>query len=324
MLCDDALLENFDFCRELAESSIYELSSMRWWETMVRVYRRWRNLTFASSRRLDLYVTCDWNTPTRMSLDIWPPFPIIIQYYRPEPEDVANEKGEENIIAAFEHRDRITDILAMNTPSSPWERFVAVMQEPLVALTRLDLLSCGTSGPMAPILPEAFLGGSAPSLRSFSTTGVVFPALPRLLLSARELVDLRLEAIPPSGYITPDVITTCLAALPNLKHLTIQFQSHQSRPIQTSQPLFTHTVLPSLNFLFLAGFDEYFVDLLSRIDTPRLDNLFLTFLDPVAHTQQVCQFVSHRNAQAIRSISGGICQFNFKHLDHPWRSSLER
>jgi len=25
-----------------------------------------------------------------MSLDIWPPFPIVVQYYRPEPEDVAD------------------------------------------------------------------------------------------------------------------------------------------------------------------------------------------------------------------------------------------
>ena len=46
------------------------------------------------------------NTHTRTSLDIWPPFPVII--YRNTRE--LDEEGQDSIIAALERHDRVISI----------------------------------------------------------------------------------------------------------------------------------------------------------------------------------------------------------------------
>ena len=70
------------------------------------------------------------------------------------------------------------------------------MQEPLLALTKLDLW-----GTLLPVLPKAFLGGSAPCLQSCTLHNIAFPGLPKLLASASQLVSLLLDDLPDSGYI---------------------------------------------------------------------------------------------------------------------------
>jgi hypothetical protein len=74
------------------------------------------------------------------------------------------------------------------------------MQEPFTELTRLRLSS--TDGDM-PVLPGTFLGGSAPCLQDVLLDGIPFPSLPTLLSSASNLVTLKLDKIPQTGYISP-------------------------------------------------------------------------------------------------------------------------
>jgi hypothetical protein len=85
ILPDDVLLEIFD---RYEEDNLY--FHTWWWETLVHVCRRWRNVVFASPRRLHLLLACNGGTPTRRSLDIWPPFPIAVTCFL---RDVGNEKG---------------------------------------------------------------------------------------------------------------------------------------------------------------------------------------------------------------------------------------
>ncbi|KAI0295429.1 hypothetical protein B0F90DRAFT_1750905, partial [Multifurca ochricompacta] len=64
-LSDDSLLEIFDFCRQIL--------IMPWqpywdWHTMVHVCRRWRQLIFASPRRLELQLVCKSRTPVKRIL----------------------------------------------------------------------------------------------------------------------------------------------------------------------------------------------------------------------------------------------------------------
>ena len=54
---------------------------------------------------MHLGVTC--GSMTQTSLDIWPLFPIAVLCVA---LDVQDEKGEENIIAALEQQDRISDL----------------------------------------------------------------------------------------------------------------------------------------------------------------------------------------------------------------------
>ncbi len=89
-----------------------------------------------------------------------------------------------------------------------------MMQVPFSMLTRLHI---GSNGGNALVLPTEFLGGSAPCLRTIRLYGIPYPALPSLLLSASNLVELRLHEIPPTGYISPESMVVGLAALPRLE-----------------------------------------------------------------------------------------------------------
>jgi len=198
----------------------------------------------------------------------------------------AGDKGIENFIAVLEHHDRIDEIIFTKATRSTLERFVTAVQGPLVALTNLRLESTRT------IPPEAFCGVSAPSLRSFSSSGISFPSLPNFIISARDLIDLHLEDIPPPGYIAPGVIAAGLTALPNLKRLSIRFKYPQHCPILGNPPPPSRAVFPALTSFSFEGISRYLEDLVSRIDTPLLNKLHLTFRDPIRHTQQLYQFFS--------------------------------
>ncbi len=101
---------------------------------------------------------------------------------------------------------------------------------------------------VTPIVPESFLGGSAPRLRRLSLNHTPFPGLPNLLLSATHLVDLHLWRIPNSGYFTPEAIVTGLSTSTSLKVLWLGFESPLSRPKRERRrpPPLTRSILPAL------------------------------------------------------------------------------
>jgi hypothetical protein len=103
-----------------------------------------------------------------------------------------------------------------------------------------------------PVIPDSFLDGSAPRLRTSNCHGIPFPGLPKLLLSATHLVNLWLSDIPHSGYISPEAMVALLSVLSSLETLSLQFQSPQSRPDWESRslPPPKRSILPALeNFI---------------------------------------------------------------------------
>ena len=169
---------------------------------------------------------------------------------------------------------------------------VSAMQEPFPALRRLRLRSdveCYRSS----ALPDGFLGGSTTRLQFLELDFIPFPALPNLLLSATDLVDLRLWNIPGSAYISSEVMLTSLAVLTNLKSLAIGLgfppDLDQERQNQT---LPTHVVLLALTHFEFRGVSRYLEDLLVQIDSPLLDSICITFshdFDPF----QLAPFIRH-------------------------------
>jgi len=129
---------------------------------------------------------------------------------------ISNKDGVDNVLAALGHGDRVSHIRLSNIRGSLLKRLAAVMQEPFPALTCLELTTCYKP----PVLPDSFLGGSSPRF-----SRVPFPALPKLLLSASDLVILSLTDIPHSGYIYPEAMVTGLSALTKPKHLHLSFRS---------------------------------------------------------------------------------------------------
>jgi len=215
--------------------------------------------------------------------DIWPELPIVIEGV----EGVDNI----NVIAALELKDRMSRITFLDVSSSESERIVEAMQDPFPVLTQLWPWS--TDG-MAPVISDSFLGGSAPRLGSLWLESIPFPALPKLLSSATDLVDLHLTDIPHSGYISPSAMVTCLSALTRLKSLVLGFQSPRSRPDRTSRfsPRRTRTILPALTHLRFRGVTEYWEDLVTQIDAPLLKDISITFFNQlIFHILQLPKFL---------------------------------
>ena len=261
MLPDQVLLEIFDTCRKLHDGPIY--GSIWGWLELVHVCQRWRHLIFGSPRGLDLQIPCTHGTPVRESLDIWPPLPITIQYHYGKyftPSD-AN-----NLVAALDNPGRLRRVDLYLTRAQLAEVATA-MQQPLPTLTHLSWQSVDVN---ASPFSDGFLGGSTPCLQDLHLDGIVYPALPALLLSARGLVYLSLGNIPPSGYISPESLVACLAALPKLKSFDIEYLSATSHP---HLPPVMRSLLPALTSFGFHGHSEYLEDLVSLIDSPRLNRL---------------------------------------------------
>ena len=278
----------------------------QWWKPLIDVCRRWRHVIFASPHHLNLKILCTANTPTRTSLDIWPPFPIIISCSSRE----LDEEGQDNIIAALEHHDRVIGINILNQECLVLEKLAAAMERPFPVLTFLFLSS---SAEIAPVLHEEFLGGSAPCLLSFVLENIAFPGFSRLASFAPHLASLDLDGIPITGNISPEAMATCLATLPSLRDLDIRFQSPLSRPdrINLSPP--TRAVLPALTHFYFTGVSEYLEDLVARIDTPKCHWLQIDlFMDLTFHIPRLNEFIAR--AERIRPYISANVTFSATHI----------
>lgn len=268
---------------------------------MVHVCRRWRHLIFASPLHLNLTLVCSLRRRSRKSLDIWPPFPIAIH--------VPSCKAPSNIfnfVAALKHPDRVSDIRLDSLTRIGVMVFVDMMRRPFSALTYLSLGSIDSD---ELVLPDGFLGGSAPSLRTLLLKRIAFPALPKLLLSTTQLVKLRISSSSTTGYITPGIMATCLVSLPNLQQVNIKFPFPD--PGQLSLPLPTRAVLPSLLSLRFKGTTQYLEELLAQLDAPGLRTVSARFCNHVVHIPQFFRFTNYADRFSGPPIRTAV-EFEFK------------
>ncbi|KAI9463595.1 hypothetical protein BJY52DRAFT_1184604 [Lactarius psammicola] len=275
VLPDNVLLEIFDFDRlSLAERSWEH----PWqWHRLVHVCQRWRRVLFSSPRRLNLRLFCSNGTPVKETLEFWPALPIVMRYGGFPGSAPVSPEDEENLVTALRHPDRIYEI-GITVTGSLCDRLAAEMQNTMSSLEALRLM---VQGKAELLLPDQFLGGSAPLLSVISTYGVAFPALPKLLLLASNLVSLELWNIPRSGYFSPEALVMGLSVATQLKSFKIHFDfpiSHfHARNLRT--PLSGRTVLPALTNLKFWGVNEYFEDIVARIDAPLLELIDLRFFN---------------------------------------------
>ena len=277
-LPDNVLLEIFEL--DLGKEGVDEFDPKHdysRWQTLVHVCRRWQYVVFASPRRLDLVIKLGRSANSK-SLDIWPTLPIVIWA-----SAIRSKEHVINIIAALRERNRVRklhyhDYSDNAIQDSLWKE-IAAIDEPFPALTTLVL----TSYAINPIvLPDSFLDGSAPLLRSLELFGIPYPSIGRLLSSTTtNLVRLSLLDIPHSGYISPEMIVPCLSMLPELKSLQLGFRHHRSRVHRASRhpPPLARLVFPNLTNLSFNGDIEYLEDVLSQIETPILSRGYFRFFN---------------------------------------------
>jgi len=115
--------------------------------------------------------------------------------------------------------------------------------------------------------------------------------LPQVLLSAHELVSLRLDDIPNSGYISPESFATGLSVTTRLKYLKIFFLLPMSQRSITSSTR-SHAVLPALTDFQFRGDVDYLENLVARIDTPALERFTVTLFEQSSfNIPQLSQFI---------------------------------
>ena len=303
-LPDNVLLEIFelDLGKVDVDGFDYDHDYNRW-QKLVHVCRRWRSIVFASPRRLDLAIEFRESANSR-ALDIWPALPILIWVV-----GIRSKEQVTNVIAALRQRNRVRKIYYdayayddCDIQDSLWQE-IAAIDEPFPSLTSLDLISYAQN---APVLPDSFLGGSAPRLRSLDLYGIPYPSIGILLSSTTNLVTLSLWGIPHS-----EAIVTCLSMLAKLEELHLGFKCPRSRahqPIRHPPPL-TRVAFPNLTGLFLHGEIEYFEDVLSQIETPVLNRSYIYFFNRlVSDTPLLGHFI--RRTEIFTTIHTAHVKFN--------------
>ena len=284
ILPDDVLLGIFDFYVNDRPSYENKIGTEKW-QLLIHVCRRWRTLVLASPRRLNLQLFCTPDTPASDTLDVWPALPLIIRGVM--------GLNMDNIIAALKGSNRVCQV---DLTFEGWqlENVLVAMQVPFPELTelRLRVFTCGET---IPVIPDLFFDRSAPHLRHIILRGIPFPGLPNLLLSATHLVDLNLDNIPHSGYISPEEIVALISVLSSIETLSFGFQSPQSRPdpITRRLPPSNRSVIPTLRNLGFKGVVEYIEDLVTGIDAPQLDKLEITVFNQIDFdTPRLAQFIN--------------------------------
>ncbi|KAH8987374.1 hypothetical protein EDB86DRAFT_3082287 [Lactarius hatsudake] len=292
---DDVILEIFHFYK-----SAYKSGSREWqgrWHGLAHVCRRWRTIIFefASQDRLDLRLVCTPSTSVKQTLDLWPGFPILVR-------NIYFPNNWENIIDALQQRDRVCEI-DLQGPLS--EEVSQILQEPFPLLDRL-VLNVWDSSVLT--CPSTFLGGSAPRLRVLHLD--VFQSselkLPRILSSADQLVDLRIERVESTKCIPPEALVAALSAMTRLKTLYLRFLrgTFHSNPMNIS-PLSSRRIVSSaLLRLTFDGPCNYLEHVLSRITAPSLECTRLQFFapptsEPHFNISQLSQFLSLVESQNL-------------------------
>jgi hypothetical protein len=302
VLPDDVLLEIFGFYMTMISYIIK--TEIEAWQSLVHVCRRWRVLVFESPRRLNLRLFCTHKTPIRHKLDLWPALPLVI--YGPMTSESTQDL--DNIIAALGQSNRVRQVFLQGLAAWQLEKVLATMQVPFPELTDLQLHSYDET---VPVIPDSFLDGSAQRLRYFALYGIPFPGLPKLLLSATTLVFLTLFRIPHSGYISPEAMVALISALSSLETLQLEFQSPQSRPDWESRrrPPSKRSVIPALDYFRFKGVIEYLEDLVTFIDAPQLNILYITFFNQIDFDfPRLAQFINR--TPTIRTLDEAHVQFN--------------
>ena len=294
-LSDEIMLEIFDLCRAESCSGWILVHPKLEWQSLAFVCQRWRRIIFSSPRRLNLQLICTCGTPVKKNLKNlcrWTDFPLNLNIdYSPTLDNKnLTSHDKTNVIAGLRHPDRICSI-RLTASKSQLKKIATFMQRPFPELTHLWLSSkCNTLNGM-PILPASFLGASAPSLEEIYIENIHFPSLPTLLLSTSNLVVLRLCNIPDLSGLPLDTFVARLAALTKLETLMIHFRS----PLRSPAPL-TRSVFPALTTFGLRGEWECLDDIVALIDTPRLDDLRVSYIEPLneptSQFSKLAQFVT--------------------------------
>jgi hypothetical protein len=104
-------------------------------------------------------------------------------------------------------------------------------------------------------------------------------------------------------------MVTLLSVLFSLETLSLEFQSPQSRPgWEARPPPSERSILPALYEFHFKGVTEYLEEVMTRIDTPQLDDMHITFFNQIDFDcPRLAQFINR--TQTLRARDEAHVQF---------------
>jgi hypothetical protein len=202
----------------------------------------------------------------------------------------ASSSGTDNIIATLGHTNRVCRINLWHLYSQ-MEEVLAAMQVPFPELTYSSLDE-------TPVIPDSFLGGH------FSLEGIPFPGLPKLLLTATNLVSLCLEQIPhSSGTFHPKRRKLSSPLCLTSDHFPLNSNTLKSRPDRQSRslPPPNRSILPALEDFRFKGVSEYLENFVTIVDAPQLNKFQITFINQIDFdAQRLAQFINRNRTNAMK------------------------
>ncbi|KAI0271309.1 hypothetical protein BC834DRAFT_1030805 [Gloeopeniophorella convolvens] len=292
-LSDNVLLDIFDFYRLGYHRDRTVIHQKNWqrgnsgWRMLTHVCRRWRNVAFASPRRLDMKIFLTNGSRVEEILTTSPSLPILIDYAHLR----TFTTDEDDMMYALQHRDRINSVSIHGSDSS-LDRLFSSMDAPFPALEILNICPQGKLS-----IPNTFLAGSASHLLLLSMRNVSLPSLFRLLSSATNLVQLNLERIQETPYLMPGMLAIYLRSMPRLNRLVLDFlmsprysSGGNPGPVAFKQYM---TVLPKLSIFHFLGDRMYLESLVSGLVAPYLEDLKVSLPSgPEFSIPHLAQFLS--------------------------------
>ncbi|KAH9066562.1 hypothetical protein EDB87DRAFT_436977 [Lactarius vividus] len=310
-LSDEVLLNIFRY---------YLDASPQLWPRLVHICHKWRQIVFASQQALRLRLFCTPGTPVLKTLDLWPALPIVVHYGGSLAHDPTAPEDEDNIMAALKQSARVSSIRLAATRSLR-EAFNAI-EAPFSELEDLVLFS---QDGVRLTLPNTFRWG--PQLHSLHLTRITFPALPQLLSTSRNLVDLQLHGVFKALRLSPEALGDALSGMTQLQALSLHFLPTASFVGATS-PSGGRVVLPAITRLDFRGMSEYLEGLVVRMYAPRLGDIEITLFDElIFDVPNLRKFIgrikmqmSHSRADVL--FSGHTISISFTRPGAPVRSEL--
>ena len=234
----------------------------------MHICHKWRRIVFSYEQSLQLRLFCTYGTPVKTTLDCWPrALPIVVDYGGSPEFDPPTQEEENDIMAALNQPDRVHSI-SLTITSSLLGKLSAI-KRPFSKLEHLILLSLDD---VQLTLPNTFRWGQC--LRRLHSTRIVIPAFVRSYYSS--IMDLQLHEVPNPWHLSRNAFLDALSRMAQLRSLSLYFLP-TSDHVTVSLTSRNRVVFTALTRFKYRGFVRDFEDLVARIDTPRLEDIEVTF-----------------------------------------------
>jgi hypothetical protein len=273
-----------------------------WWQTLALVCSKWNNVIrswpshFLGELRFGnedstLFlknISHRRGNSITHSLELSPLSTLNLRYNLIHPSAQRSKGDEDEIVVLLQHLERIY-FLDLRLSLSTWRLIAAAISDMPISCSCIEYIYLDTGDRTTGfVLPNVFLKGHSPRLRTLVMIGVFPPSLSSLLLSPTFLTCLVLDGIPDPSHLFPRELSRHLSEMPQLQYLNIGFLSATHRQClaqevgSTSSP--NRITLPCLERFYFRGVCTYLELLVTHLDVPAVYELVFTLFHQLQYT----------------------------------------